>query len=250
MNTAKTTTLSALALAGLLALTACGGAASPTAEKTSASSPASSSSAASPDASTSASASEGSASEAAAAGSGKYKAAPWAKPINDKGTKLGTIKSESISIDVYQVATDVASKDSNFLDKETKKNLLPKGAPIVYMNYVVTNTSSEDLAFTIGLVSLDTKYADWKYLGGMPSDSSSKQYEKHGLDDSAQKLDKDRDDKAPYILAAGESYNVAENFAYTAGKELLIKARISPRDAAGERIDSKREEAEGSVTLK
>ena len=40
--------------------------------------------------------------------------------------------------------------------------------------------------------------------------------------------------------------NTYENFAYTAGKELLIKARISPRDAAGERIDSKREEAEGS----
>lgn len=248
MNTAKSTTLSALALAGVLALTACGGAATPAAEKTTESSSSSSASPSAPE--SSASAPEGTGTEAAPAGSGKYKAAPWAKPISDKGTKLGTIKSDSISIDVYQVATDVASKDSMFLDKETKKNLLPKGAPIVYVNYVVTNTSSEDLPFTIGLVSLTTKYTDWKYMSGMPSDSSSKQYEKHGLDDSAQKLDKDRDDKAPYILGAGESYNVAENFAYTAGKELSIKARISPLDASGERDDAKREEAEGSVTLK
>ena len=237
-----------MALAGLLALTACGGAATPTTDKTAEATSSSGTSASAPE--SSASPSEGAETEGASAGSGKYKAAPWAKPINDKGTKLGTIKSESISIDVYQVATDVASKDSMFLDKETKKNLLPKGAPIVYVNYVVTNTSSEDLAFTIGLVSIDSKYADWKYMSGMPSDSSSKQYEKHGLDDSPQKLDKNRDDKAPYILAAGESYNVAENFAYTAGKELLVKARISPRDASGERIESKREEAEGSVTLK
>ncbi|KUM34915.1 hypothetical protein [Arthrobacter sp. EpRS71] len=234
--------ISGIAAAGLLALTACGGAtASPT---TGGSEPSSSSSvAASPSASASPSAAS---SEGAGTSSGSYKTAAWALPISEAGDKLGTIKGESFSVDVYQVATDVASKDSMFVDKDTKENLLKKGDPVVYMNYVVTNTSSAEIPLSHSLITPNAKYTDWKYLGGMPSDSSSDGYKKHGLSSSGVKLK----EKDPFVLKPGESFNIAENFAYTAGKETEIKVTMTPQGADGDLDHDKKETAETTVTLK
>ncbi|QSZ47204.1 hypothetical protein QEH68_01300 [Paenarthrobacter sp. OM7] len=240
-NVVKVTSLAA---AGMLALSACGtttaGSTTGGSESSSSSSPSSSTSA-STSASPSASSSEG-----AGTSSGAYTAAAWALPISDAGDKLGTLKGDSFSVDIYQVATDVASKDSMFVDKETKENLLKKGAPVVYLNYVVTNTSSADIPLSHSLVTPSAKYTDWKYLGGMPSDSSSDGYKKHGLSSSGVKLK----EKDPFILKPGESFNIAENFAYTAGKETEIKATLTPQDASGDLDHDKKETADTTVTLK
>ncbi|MGJ3190625.1 hypothetical protein [Paenarthrobacter sp. FR1] len=236
--------ITSLAAAGLLALTACGATtagstAGGTESPSSASSSAAPSSASSSSAAASSSAAEG-------ASTGAYTAAAWALPITDKGDKLGAIKGDSFSVDIYQVATDVASKDSMFVDKETKENLLKKGDPIVYLNYVVTNTSSADIPLSHSLVTPKAKYLDWKYMGGMPSDSSSDGYKKHGLSSSGVKLK----EKDPFVLKPGESFNLAENFAYTAGKETGIEATLTPQDAAGDLDHDKKEKAETTVTLK
>ncbi|MEJ1115602.1 hypothetical protein WBN73_15645 [Paenarthrobacter sp. CCNWLY172] len=240
-NVVKVTSLAA---AGMLALSACGtttaGSTTGGSESSSSSSPSSSTSA-STSASPSASSSEG-----AGTSSGAYTAAAWALPISDAGDKLGTLKGDSFSVDIYQVATDAASKDSMFVDKETKENLLKKGAPVVYLNYVVTNTSSADIPLSHSLVTPSAKYTDWKYLGGMPSDSSSDGYKKHGLSSSGVKLK----EKDPFILKPGESFNIAENFAYTAGKETEIKATLTPQDASGDLDHDKKETADTTVTLK
>lgn len=156
------------------------------------------------------------------------------------------MKGDSFSVDIYQVATDVASKDSMFLDKETKENLLKKGAPIVYVNYVVTNTSSADIPLSHSLVTPSAKYTDWKYLGGMPSDSSSDGFTKYGLSSSGVKLK----EKDPFVLKPGESFNIAENFGYTPGKEAEISATMTPQDAAGDLDHDKKEQAKTTVTLK
>ncbi|PRB38729.1 hypothetical protein CQ020_20380 [Arthrobacter sp. MYb23] len=235
--------ISGLAAAGLLALTACGGATA--GSTTGGSEPSSSSSvAASPSASASPLASTSS--EGAGTSSGSYKVAAWALPISEAGDKLGTIKGDSFSVDVYQVATDVASKDSMFVDKETKENLLKKGDPVVYLNYVVTNTSSADIPLSHSLITPSAKYTDWKYMGGMPSDSSSDGYKKHGLSSSGTKLK----EEAPFVLKPGESFNIAENFAYTAGKEAEISATMTPAAADGKLDHDKKEKAETTVTLK
>ncbi|WP_430910049.1 hypothetical protein [Paenarthrobacter ureafaciens] len=94
-----------VALAGLLALTACGSNESTTAagSESSPSSSASASSSASPSASASESGDAGTS-------SGAYKAASWALPITDAGQKLGSIKGESFNVDIFQVATDVAQQ--------------------------------------------------------------------------------------------------------------------------------------------
>ncbi|MCP1411861.1 hypothetical protein [Paenarthrobacter sp. A20] len=235
--------ISGLAAAGLLALTACGPiTAGPT---TGGSEPSSSSSvAASPSASASPLASTSS--EGADSSSGDYKLAAWALPISDAGEKLGNLKGDSFSVDIYQVATDVASKDSMFVDKDTKENLLKKGDPVVYLNYVVTNTSSAEIPLSHSLITPKAKYTDWKYMGGMPSDSSSDGYKKHGLSSSGVKLK----EKDPFILKPGESFNIAENFGYTAGKETEISATMTPQDAAGDLDHDKKETAETIVTLK
>ncbi len=235
--------ITSLAAAGLLALTACG--ATTASSTTGGSEPSSSSSsAASPSAASSSSASASS--SEGPASSSSYKAASWALPITDKGDKLGNIKGDSFSVDIYQVATDVASKDSMFVDKDTKENLLKKGAPIVYVNYVVTNTSSADIPLSHSLITPTAKYTDWKYLGGMPSDSSSDGFKKYGLSSSGIKLKED----APFVLKAGESFNIAENFAYTAGKETEVKVTMTPAAADGKLDHDKKETAETTVTVK
>lgn len=117
---------------------------------------------------------------------------------------------------------------------------------MVYLNYVVTNTSSADIPLGHSLVTPRAKYTDWKYLGGMPSDSSSTQFKKHELASTGTKLK----EEAPFILAPGESFNIAENFAYTAGKEAIITATLTPVDKTGDLDHDKREEAEAAVTLK
>ena len=236
---------SGLAVAGLLALTACGGA---TAGSTTGGSESSSSSSAPASSSASASASPlaTTSSEGAGTSSGSYKVAAWALPISDAGDKLGTITGDSFSVDIYQVATDVASKDSMFVDKETKENLLKKGDPVVYLNYVVTNTSSAEIPLSHSLITPNAKYTDWKYLGGMPSDSSSEGFKKHGLSSSGVKLK----EKDPFVLRPGESFNIAENFGYTAGKETEIKVTMTPQGADGDLDHDKKETAETTVTLK
>ncbi len=235
--------ISGLAAAGLLALTACGGA---TAGSTTGGSEPSSSSSAAASPSASASPLASTSSEGSGTSSGSYKVAAWALPISEAGDKLGAIKGDSFSVDVYQVATDVASKDSMFVDKETKENLLKKGDPVVYLNYVVTNTSSAEIPLSHSLITPNAKYTDWKYLGGMPSDSSSDGYKKHGLSSSGVKLK----EKDPFVLKPGESFNIAENFAYTAGKETEIKVTMTPQGADGDLDHDKKETAETTVTLK
>ncbi|MGP0223991.1 hypothetical protein [Paenarthrobacter sp. NCHU4564] len=233
--------ITGLAIAGMLALSGCGNGSSSTTAEGSQPPSSSSSSASSPSSSPSTAASAD-----AGTSSGAYKAASWAQPISEAGDKLGTINGESFSVDIYQVATDAASKDSMFVDKETKENLLKKGAPIVYINYVVTNTSSAEIPLGHSLVSPSAKYTDWKYLGGMPSDSSTDGYKKHGLTNSGMKLK----EEAPFKLGPGESFNIAENFGYTAGKEAEISATMTPVDASGDLDHDKKEKAETTVTLK
>jgi hypothetical protein len=50
-----------------------------------------------------------------------YKTAPVALPISAQRRQLGGIHGRSFRGDVHRVATDVASKDSMFLDKEAKE---------------------------------------------------------------------------------------------------------------------------------
>jgi len=222
-----------------VSLTACGG----SAESSNSSSPSASETAASASTSSSASASSSS-SEATTPGA--YKVASWALPVTNTGDKLGSFKGDSFSVDIYQTATDVASKDGMFVDPDTKENLLKKGAPIVYLNYVVTNTSSADIPLSHSLITPSAKYTDWKYMGGMPSDSSSDGFEKHGLTSSGIKLK----EKDPFVLKPGESFNVAENFAYAAGKEAKIEATMNPQGADGKLDHAKKETAETTVTVK
>ena len=222
-----------------VSLTACGG----SAESSNSSSPSASETAASASTSSSASASSSS-SEATTPGA--YKVASWALPVTNTGDKLGSFKGDSFSVDIYQTATDVASKDGMFVDPDTKENLLKKGAPIVYLNYVVTNTSSADIPLSHSLITPSAKYTDWKCMGGMPSDSSSDGFEKHGLTSSGIKLK----EKDPFVLKPGESFNVAENFAYAAGKEAKIEATMNPQGADGKLDHAKKETAETTVTVK
>ena len=177
---------------------------------------------------------------------GAYKAAAWAAPISSKGEKLGTIKGKGFSVDVFQVAKGKAEEDSMFVDRDTKKNLMPKGTPTVFVNFVVTNTGSEPIPLASLLVDIDGKYEDWKYMGGMPGEAHSDVFEGLGLTNRGIKVGEDK----PYTLAPGESYNKAESYFYQGPKKLLLEVGLTPAKADGDLDHDKKVEAEGSVTLK
>ena len=103
------------------------------------------------------------------------------RPDHDPGDKLATIEGTNFTVDVYQVATATASKTGQFVDPDTNLPLIAEGDEIVYVNYVFTNTGSEDIPLSYSLVSVSAEYADWPYLQGMDSIVDSAQFEEMGV---------------------------------------------------------------------
>jgi len=186
------------------------------------------------------------ASQAPTQSSGGLTAASWAEPISTKGDKLGSIKVGDLTVDVYQVAKDKAQEDSMFVNPDTKKNIMPKGSPTVFVNYVVTNNGAKAVPLSNLLVDITATYPDWKYLQGMPGEAHSDVFEKHGLSDDGYKLGTD----APYVLQPGQSFNRAQSYLYQGPKKLQLELKSVPAKPNGD-LDSDHEvQATGSVTLK
>lgn len=233
----RTARIAALTLAAALGLTACGGAEDvedkPTTKDTSSSAP-------------SETPSETPAETPEAPSATGLKVPAWAEAVATKGEKLGTIKADGFTVDVYQVAKGKAEEDSMFVDPKTSKNIMPKGSPVVFVNYVVTNTGSAELPLGSSLVGIDAKYADWPYMQGMPGEAHSDPFEALGLTNRGKKIGEDK----PYVLGAGESFNLAESYVFQGPKELKLEFTLTPLDAEGDLDHDKKLEAEGSVNIK
>lgn len=127
---------------------------------------------------------------------------PWARPLVVKGTKLTTVKAGAVSVDVYQVGTETASKSGQFVDPATNKPIIAEGDPLVFVNYVVKNTGTEPIALGFSLVDVSPRYDDWKYVQGMDSVVDQTLFEKVGINSDA--LDPGKGPhKAPFTLAPG-----------------------------------------------
>lgn len=184
--------------------------------------------------------------EPATAPAGDGKTPAWAEPVTTKGEKLGTIKADGFTVDVYQVAKGKSEEDSGFVDPKTGKNIAPQGSPVVFLNYVVTNTGSEALPLGSSLIGIDATYADWPYMQGMPGEAHSDPFEALGLTIRGKKIGEDK----PYVLGAGETFNIAESYIFQGPKELELEFTLTPLDADGDLDHDKKIEAEGSVTIK
>ncbi|MGO3886659.1 MAG: hypothetical protein ACTJHU_10220, partial [Mycetocola sp.] len=72
--------------------------------------------------------------EAAPAASGDQP--EWALPLINSGDKLGTVTAGDITVDVYQVAVEKATKTGNFVNPDDNKPIIDVGDDIVFVNYV------------------------------------------------------------------------------------------------------------------
>lgn len=171
----------------------------------------------------------------------------WAVPTTTPGDKLATIEGTNFTVDVYQVATATASKTGQFVDPDTNLPLIAEGDEIVYVNYVFTNTGSEDIPLSYSLVSVSAEYADWPYLQGMDSIVDSAQFEEMGVTSSA--IATGTGEEAPFTWAPGETFSYGQNFKHQAGSPITFDATLTPADDAGDLVHDERQEASVDATI-
>lgn len=190
-------------------------------------------------------AAEDDAADAGEAGEGG--AAEWAAPISTDGDLLGTVEVGDLEVEIYQVDVVAATRDSMAVDAETEDPIIAEGDDIVYINYVVTNVSDAPVDLGLGPISTSAKYDDWAYLGGMPGIVDSEQFDELGLVSGA--FGDGFANEAPYTLAPGESFNMAENFLYQEGSTITWEIDYDQFDENNDRISDSGGEGELETTL-
>lgn len=171
----------------------------------------------------------------------------WAQPSTDVGKKISTIEAGDITVDVFQVGTTAATKSGQFVDPATSKPIIAKGADIVFVNYVITNSGAPvDLGSS--LVNVSARYDDWKYLQGMDSVVDSALFEKQQVatDSLAQG---GFNELGVYTLGEGETYSYGENFLYQKNSPITFEVTAIPVDAQGELLQDTRLEGTGTGTI-
>jgi hypothetical protein len=237
MRTSRSALALPLALVAVLGLSACSGDTAPE-ETTSAST-----SVETPETEETPAEDTGSEEEAEPAATGDKPA--WAATNEVVGTQLGTAEGDGFTVDIYQVSTAVATKTGQFAD-ESGKPILNPGDPIVFVNYVLTNTGDADLPLTYSIVGVDARYADWPYMQGMDSIVDSALFEAAGVVDSPITPGSG---EAPFILAPGQSVAYGENFKHQPGSPIEFEVTLTPADAAGDLNHDLRQEVALSATI-
>jgi hypothetical protein len=184
--------------------------------------------------------------EAADAPAGDATAPSWAKPVTTAGELIGSVDGPNFTVDMYQVGTAAATKTGNFVNPDTNLPIIAVGDEVVFVNYVVTNTSSETIPLSNLLVDVSTRYDDWPYLQGMDTVTDSALFESMGVNTSALAIF----DPAPYLWEPGTTFSQGENFRYQAGSPLSFTASLTPSDDAGDLVHDLRAEVVGTATIK
>lgn len=170
----------------------------------------------------------------------------WAKPLTTPGELLTTIEGEGFTVDVYEVGTTTSPKDGLFVDPEENNPIIAEGDEIVFVNYVFTNTGAEAIPLSYSLVSVDARYDDWPYLGGMDTITGNDLFEEMGVNTEGV-LPGSGD--APFAWEPGTSFSYGENFKYQADSPITFNVTLTPADDAGDLVHDERQELEGSATI-
>ncbi|WP_166355412.1 hypothetical protein [Phytoactinopolyspora limicola] len=170
----------------------------------------------------------------------------WAAPVVTPGDQITTIEGDNFEVAVYQVGVTPSPKDGMLVDPDDNQPVLAEGDDIVFVNYVVTNTSSETIPMSISLVDISPKYEDWPYLQGMDSITDFSLYEEMGVNNDA--VD-DRPEDGIYHLEPGQSVSYGDNFMYRTDAAVIFEARLTPVDEEGDLVSDERQEVTAEVTL-
>lgn len=179
--------------------------------------------------------------------SGDFTAASFAKPVTNPGELLDTFSGENFQVDVYQVDTAIAEKTGQFVNPDTNKPIIEIGAEIVFVNYVITNTGSEDIPLTYSLVDVTARYDDWPYMQGMDSVVSSELFGSMQVNDTGLGLDVG---ESPFIWEPGTSFSYGQNFLYQSGSPIVFTASLTPADEDGDLVHDEKQEIELATTIK
>jgi len=185
--------------------------------------------------------------ETAAAPSGDGDAASFAKPVTTPGELLSSATGDGFQVDIYQVGTAAASKTGQFANPDTNTAIIEVGAELVYVNYVVTNTGTEDIPLSYSLVTVSPRYDDWPYMQGMDSVVDSAQYESMQVNSTAMATGVG---DAPFIWEPGTTFSYGTNFLYQAGSPIEFTVGLTPADESGDLVHDKKQELKINTTIK
>ena len=171
----------------------------------------------------------------------------WANPVTTPGEQISTFSIGDVRVDVYQVGTAQATKDGLFANPDTNEPIIAQGADIVFINYVITN-EGEPIDLGSSLVSIDERYVDWPYLGGMDTIVDDELYAAQGVNDDGMAPGAYREPTV-YTFGTDQSYSYGTNFLYQPGTEITFDGTIVPVDAQGELLHDERIEGEGTGTI-
>lgn len=182
----------------------------------------------------------------ASEGSGDYTAASWATPITTPGDEIATIEGDNFLVEIFQVDVTPSPKDGMLADPDTNTPLLAEGDDIVFVNYVVTNTSDEAIELGSSLAAMDATYADWEYMQGMDSITDHDLWDEMDVNTTAVG---EHSEEGVYSLGAGESYSLGDNFFYKTDAPVIFEARVTPVDDEGDLDHDLRQEVAAEATL-
>lgn len=184
---------------------------------------------------------------AAAAPAGDSVTPAWAMPTTSPGELLTSVDGSNFRVDIYQVGTAPASTTGSFVDADTNTPLIEIGDQIVYLNYVMTNTSSESIKLTDLLVDVIPRYADWKYMAGMDGIVDRDVAAQMNVNFLAMGT---TGAMAPYVWAPGETFSFSDNFEYQAGSAINFDIGLTPSDDAGDLLHDQKQALTASTTIK
>lgn len=165
----------------------------------------------------------------------------WANPVTTVGESIGTAELGDVTVEVFQVAVDQATRSSIWADPETDEPIVSEGDDVVVLNYVVTN-HGEPVNLSYGLVEASLRYDSWPYMQ-QPSVADSSLMETHEVNTNA--VNTDSLSQEVFELGTGEQYSFGEVVLHQPGEAYTVVARFTARDEDGERVG---EELAGEFT--
>ncbi|NEE01100.1 hypothetical protein [Phytoactinopolyspora halotolerans] len=170
----------------------------------------------------------------------------WAAAVTTPGEKLTTLEGANFEVEIYQVGVAPSPKDGLLVDPDSNQPVLAEGDDIVFVNYVITNTSDETIPMSSSLVSVSAEYEDWPYLQGMDSITDNDLYEE--MDVNSDGVGARRDDGV-YPLGPGQSIAYGDNFMYRTDAAVIFEATLTPVDETGDLVSDEQQEVTAEVTL-
>lgn len=185
--------------------------------------------------------------ETTAAPAGGGDAAAFANPVTTPGELLSSAEGDGFKIDIYQVGTASASKTGQFANPDTNSPIIEVGAELVYVNYVITNTGTEDIPLSFSLVDVSARYDDWPYMQGMDSVVDSDQFTAMEVNYTALSPG---GGESPFSWEPETSFSYGENFLYQAGSPIKFDIVLTPADEAGDLMHDLKQNLTINTTIK